>query len=182
MPLGPSESFVDSLNKAREVPAGSQADFDMPQIFGPMPGAKDTAGAVGTKLPCVAHSKVFTIWRPWETCRRCIAAIEHGEVALPEDEDYTCPHTNEKAFKEALDKCLSGDAALQSKEFFNLPDGTRCGHITWMEADESSLRKLELADRAKEKNWVWPPRPDLAFADPVEAAKNAVGGSNSNGG
>jgi hypothetical protein len=180
MALGPSESFVDSLNKAREIPTSqSGSGYDMPSVFGPMPGSGAGAqneGAVGTKLPCVAHSKVFTIWRDWEGCKRCLSDIDHQVVTLPASGDYTCPHTSEAEFKMTLDRCLAGDGALQSKEFFNLQNGTRCAHVVWMEADEKRLGEMKKAEEEKDKNWVYPPRLDQVFGEQNAAAKKAADG------
>jgi len=105
----------------------------------------------------LSFTKVFVLWRPWEKCKRCITAIDQGTVTLPEQSDYSCPHTQKVAYKEIIDRGLKGNAVLTAKEPFNLPNGTRCVHVEWMEPDPEQKKKIEKEMEERKKNRVYPP-------------------------
>ncbi len=119
---------------------------------GPVPDDK-----VSPELYYLSFSKVFVIWRFWESCQRCAQSIAQGATQLPLDGDYTCPHTDKTGYKEVVDRGLRGDAVLTLKDTFNLADGTRCVHVEWLEADPVRKRDLEKMAAEKAKNRVWPP-------------------------
>ena len=85
--------------------------------------------------------------------RRCAAALndDNIEIRLPYVGDYVCPHVQEAEFKVIRDKCLSGDFLLDRQEFFNLRDGTRCVHISWLEVDAEKLKQLDQLKRVRDK-------------------------------
>ena len=119
---------------------------------GPVPDDK-----VAPEMYYLAFSKVYVIWRPWESCRRCMASIDHGTTVLPEDGDYACPHTDQSKYKDVIDRGLRGDAVLTSKDTFNLADGSRCVHVEWLEPDPVRKRELEKLAKEKAENRVYPP-------------------------
>ena len=111
-------------------------------------------GQPAIELAVKSFSEVFVLWRPWEVCERCKDAIKdpEDEIELPAVGDYTCPHVQKAEFKEARDKCLSGEALLSNEEFFNLRNGTRCVHIAWLEPDQKVMKKLDKLKKVREEN------------------------------
>lgn len=109
-------------------------------------------------------SKVFVIWRPWETCKRCIQELDDENLQLPSNGDYTCPHVNSVEYKDTIDRCLRGEGIISTKEAFNLKNGTRCVHVEWMEADPERAKEIEKMMAEREKNRVYPPDVEGAFA------------------
>jgi hypothetical protein len=114
-------------------------------------------GKAAPKTHFLAFTKVFVLWRPWEKCARCLKAIDNDPSILPEYSDYSCPHTQQVAYKELIDRGLSGDSVLTSKEAFNLPNGTRCVHLEWIEPDPKQKKKIEEAEAKKKESRVYPP-------------------------
>ncbi len=114
-------------------------------------------GNPAVKTHFLSFTKVFVLWRPWEKCTRCIRAIDADPSILPDNSDYTCPHTQEVAYKDIVDRGLGGTTVLTNKEAFNLPNGTRCIHLEWMEPDPDQKKKIEEEAEKKKKSRVWPP-------------------------
>ena len=151
--------------------------FDLPNLFdvqaGGVGGAprapKNKSGKMTVDLNCVSFSKVLVLWRPWENCPRCHAAMQENEVVFPDDDDYTCPHTQEKEYKRIKDLCLCGVAVLQKEEFFNVrSNDARCVHILWWCLDDASTAKLKAR---KAGDAVFPPNPEAVFAKGAEEDK-----------
>ena len=153
--------FAQTLMAARTVPAppdgtpGTPAEF--PPTFGPAESEIEEAapkpevreGAVAIDLGVRQFSEVFMLWRPWEKCKRCRDKIDANEITLPEEGDYTCLHTRNRAYKEKVDHCLRGKGAITLREYFNLTNGNRMVHMEWCEKDpeaaEREKKKKELA-------------------------------------
>lgn len=149
--------------------------FDLPNLFDatPRPGVaprqRRDSGKMSMDLNCVSFSKVLVLWRPWETCPRCQAAIAEKKVVLPEDGDYTCPHVQEAEYKRIKDTCLRGETVLQKEEFFNIrSNDARCVHILWWCVDPTSMAKLKAR---QEVDAVYPPNPEAVFAKGREEDK-----------
>lgn len=154
--------------------------FDLPNLFdvqrsGAPPRPKARSGKMTVDLNCVSFSKVLVLWRPWENCPLCQLAIAEEKVKLPDNDDYTCPHTQEAEYKRVKDMCLRGEAVLQKEEFFNVrSNDTRCVHILWWTLDEASMQKLKARSSA---DAVYPPNPEAAFAKGKEKDKKTRGAS-----
>jgi hypothetical protein len=155
-----TKTFADlAINQGRPSTEESNIEFDLPggNIFrsaqNDLIGKDVPPGKVGIQLVYLSFSKVFVIWRPWESCSRCNEAIqdESNKIKLPDVGDYVCPHVQEADFKTIRDKCLSGEFLLDRQEFFNLRDGTRCVHISWLEADAEKLKQMEQLKKVREK-------------------------------
>jgi len=172
MPVENTFDFKQLIVEARTPPepaeVGQGTAVELPHLFEepvkapPLMSTEVKEDKVAIEVAMQQQTKVFTLWRPWETCRRCLAAIKSGELELPEDGDHTCPHVQAEAYKAVVDVCLKGDAVLTSKEMFNLPDGARCVHVEWLTADEASMLKFKRQMEDKKKNSVYPP--DVAGA------------------
>ncbi len=175
-----SKNAAQVLQDARILP-GERTDGEIPTLFStgeknPFVGDKVEENALGLKVKVESFVKTFVLWRPWEYCGRCARKIELEEGTLPEEAgDYTCPHVQIESYKKAKDRCLSGEGVVTHEEFFMLKNGTRCVQFVWLEADKAFLEDLERKQNVKDENWVYPPRPDKAFADPVDKAKKRAG-------
>ena len=118
----------------------------------------------GVSVPMLHHSRVFTLWQPWDKCKRCLQMIDDGTLTLPLDEgDIECPHTHRSDYKAIMDMGLNGDCVVALKEVYTLPNGKRMVHVEWMTPNETKLRQMERDAKARTENQVYPPRP---FADP----------------
>ncbi len=172
MPAENIFDFKQLIVEARTPPepaeVGQGTAVELPHLFeepakaAPVIATEVAEDKVSIEVAMQQHTKVFTLWRPWEECARCYKAFKQGELDLPEDNDYTCPHIQAADYKKIVDTCLKGDAVLTSKEMFNLPNGSRCVHIEWLVADADAMRKLKRQVENKKKNAVYPP--DVAGA------------------
>ena len=155
-----SQTYADlAVRQGRPSEESADANFDLPgnSLFrsaqNDLIGKEVSPGKAGIELSYRSFSKVFVLWRPWEVCSRCNEAIndETNSVKLPEVGDYVCPHVQEEDFKIIRDKCLGGEYLLDRQEYFNLRDGTRCVHISWLEVDPVKIKQLEKLQKAREK-------------------------------
>ncbi len=139
--------------------------FEAPAKAPPIMSSEVPEGKASIEIAMRHFTKVFTLWRPWEDCRRCKNAMEGDDplVVLPDEGDYTCPHVQTAEYKAIVDRCLSGAATMAVKEMFNLPMGARCVHLEWMEVDEVALKRLKNQEELKKQNAVFPPDVEGAF-------------------
>jgi hypothetical protein len=153
------KTYADLAIEQGRPSAEMGAEFDLPRssVFrsaqDDLIGKDAKPGKAGIELSYVSFSKVFVLWRPWEVCSRCSEALqdENNKIKLPDTGDYVCPHVQEKEFKVIKDKCLAGDHLLDRQEYFNLRDGTRCVHISWLEVDPVKMKQLEKLKKVREK-------------------------------
>ena len=156
-----TKTFADVVLQ-QENPTTREADtqFDLPgnSLFRDV--AQDVMGPQGSQNPGAVQlayrsfSKVFILWRPWQTCTRCqdeISDAENTDAALPSSGDYTCPHVQVADFKAIRDRILAGEAVREREDFFSLADESRCVHILWLEPDPTSLRKLNKMERVRKQ-------------------------------
>lgn len=155
---------------------GMRTDFDLPSIFSPTVDlfAEEKKDVETEEQPTAVprmncHTRTFTLWRPFEGCKRCKNAIEKGYLILPEDEgDYTCKHVQRKEYEEIINKIMRGRGIKQHEEFFMLGEGVRCVQIVWLEPDPEYLKELKAQQKKKEENRVYPPNPEKVFSQPVK--------------
>jgi len=134
---------------------------------------KTDANQVADQIRVVYFSRVFVLWRPYEMCPRCSNELNAGEVQIPLEGDYNCPHNDNAEYEKVVNLCLSGKGLLQKQEFFNRRENdARCVHIMWMIADPAHVEELEKKRKEKEKSVVYPPNPQKVFAEEY-AKKNA---------
>ena len=155
-----------------EIPETTQGSaVELPKLFEepsktpPIMSTEVSKDKVSIEVAMEQQTRVFTLWRPWEECTRCRNDMDGTppKVILPDEGEYMCPHVQLEVYKNTIDMCLRGDAVLTNKEYFNLPNGTRCVHIEWMVADPVAMRKLKQNLEEKKKNQVWPPDVEGAF-------------------
>jgi hypothetical protein len=161
-------NFADTVAAAKRLPLnpdGAPGDLsEFPAKFSPLPVPEerevakpqmfegDIAVDVGTRI----FSEVYVLWKPWEKCKRCLKAIDGENIILPEESDYTCPHTHRATYKEKVDFCLKGNGVITQREFFNLPNGTRCVHIEWLEQDPEAVERQKRKEEKRKQNSLAP--------------------------
>lgn len=103
----------------------------------------------------LSHSRIFVLWRPWETCARCLSNAEQT--------DYCCPHNDNADYRQVVDSCLRGDALIILREAFTLKDGIRCMHLEWLTIDPKFLAEQKRLEEQRRENQVYPPDIERAF-------------------
>ena len=172
---------AEILQNARTLP-GQNTDSELSTIFGgpnnpvsPFVNAEEIEeDTPKPSIPMMMETfcETYVIWRPWETCKRCLRAIEQDEDILPHDEgDYTCPHTQLITFKKVKDNCYRGDAVPTREEYNALKNGTQIVTFGWMQPDEEYMKKAAAKKKEQEENQVYPPNPDKVFSKPIEEVK-----------
>ena len=181
-----SDTFANVIEGSRAIPepmVGGGGSLDIPQMFQkeqPNPNVGEAKDGKGLNLKYLSNSSVYLLWRPWSKCGRCLkdirvmddamAAVPQGEETelvpiLPDVGEYTCPHNQNPEYKSVIDRCLTGDFIFRNEEFFNMVDGTRCVHISWLEPDPEQMKKMKEAAAAKKEDAVYPPNVAEAFKD-----------------
>ena len=156
----------------------SAQKFEFTNVFGGNKGGnlvspKTESDQIADQLKVIYHSRVFVLWRPYEACPRCSNDINSGDVQIPENGDYACPHNDNHEYEQIVNICLSGKALLQKQEFFNRRENdARCVHIMWMIADPEHVAELEKKKKDKKKDAVYPPNPQKVFEE--EYSKKSV--------
>ncbi len=175
MPLDTQFDFKQLIQEARNVPiepeTGQGTAVELPALFEkpvkapPVMTSEVPEDKVAIEVAMHAYSKVYTLWRPWEDCKRCFNDMggEDPKVVLPDEGDYSCPHVQVREYRESVDRCLSGKGVITTREMFNLPNGARCVHLEWMESDEKAMAKLKRMAEAKKRDAVYPPDVEGAF-------------------
>jgi len=160
---------IDAQTPPEPSSVGQGTAVELPPLFDDLPKTPPIVSSeikedkVSFEVAMQQHTKVFTLWRPWNECRRCHVALESQEVTLEDDEDYTCPYVQVKEYTNTVNMCLRGDAVLTTKEMFNLQDGSRCVHVEWLVADDESMRRMKKQMEAKKANAIYPPDVEGAF-------------------
>ena len=90
--------------------SGRRASFDRPARWPPSARFRFDHG-------------VYVVWRPWEGCGRCRAALEKGELTLPDRGDHVCPHTRHREYLALLADRALGKCEFTSHEPTTLPSG-----------------------------------------------------------
>lgn len=162
----------------------SAQKFEFTNVFGGNKGGnlvqpKTASDQIADQIRVHYSSRVFVLWKPYETCSRCTTDINKGDVVIPEEGEYTCPHNENTEYEKVVNLCLSGKALLQKQEFFNRRESdARCVHIMWMVADPAHIAELERKQKEKEKDVVYPPNPKKVFAEEYEnKSAEPTGGS-----
>lgn len=175
---GNTPSIVDVLMGARAEVPFITPEQELPMLFGapksssPLIVDKIDDSKPGRQVRLVSFTKVWVIWKPWPKCKRCLDAMDRGELELPDVGDWCCPHVQLDEYKRAKDKTLRGDAVKESEEHFQLHDGTCCVRFSWLETDPAFLEEMRKKEASKE-DAVYPPNPDKIFSAPLPDQKEA---------
>jgi hypothetical protein len=168
------------MDDFRSVVQANQT-LEFTNVFGSNKGGnlvtpKSKPDQVADPINVIYFSRVFVIWRPYELCPRCTAALNAQQIVIGPDEDYTCPHNNNEEYERVVNKCLTGEALLQKQEFFNMQEGTRCVHIMWMIADPKFVAEAKKKREAAAKDKVYPPNPAKVFQEEYDKKKETEPG------
>lgn len=67
--------------------------------------------------------ETYSVFRPWQSCKRCQKAIEENAELLPEHGDYVCPHTRHDEYVALMNRIRNAGNAgpwkLGAREFSN---------------------------------------------------------------
>lgn len=127
---GQPEDFVERLKKEDRAPA----------LTNPLTGARtgraftvreedDPANPYAQEIQAAKYDldhDVYVIWRPYNTCFRCMSKLraKPPQLELPDDGDYVCPHTRRTAYRTILAERAAGVVRFTSYESTTLKDGT----------------------------------------------------------
>jgi hypothetical protein len=152
------ESDVPTSGRAVQLPSL----FDTEEVEEKSPYIKEgkpELTKLGVETYMVFNSKVFVLYKPWETCSRCQEAAKAGQLDL-DSGDYTCPHTGNIEYQDIINMTLKGDSVLTTREFFTDMVGVRRVHVEWLTPDEKRKAELLREEKAKKDNQVYPPKLD----------------------
>lgn len=144
MPIKPDagSDFASVLNAAMRPPEPpTEGGKDLPDGFpfstAPTHRVLDTSESDG--IPGVVaydfrvRRKVFTIFRPWDSCARCGNAIAAGNEVLPEVGDFECPHTQVDDYETITNQILEGKLLFGSEQEITQKDGSIVVSLRWYE-------------------------------------------------
>ena len=87
--------------------------------------------------------RVFTLFRPWQECHRCQrlfrpkknaeGAWEDPELAMPENEDYLCPHNETEDYVALVNRCTVDEVRLIRRAVETLKTGVVQALVEWGE-------------------------------------------------
>ena len=92
--------------------------------------------------------RVYTIFRPWQECARCMRDFrpkknaegnwEEAALVLDGDGDYVCPHNEMKLYEEQINKIIGAKkrARLLRRNVETLKNGTVQALVEWAERTE----------------------------------------------
>ena len=133
----------------REFPDGFP--FASPQNYRVVE-TKDSDGIPGlVDYEFKAHRKVFLTFRPWERCQRCSNDLASEKTALPDDGDYTCPHTALKEYEALMERLLSAKDLYDSEKEYAQKDGTILVSVKWYTRVQKTKNKVTVRPGQKEE-------------------------------
>lgn len=139
-PVG--HDFAAVIAEAQRLPEAEEHGRDLPDGF---PFRANPAHRVVNELdpdaiPGVVaydfklHRQVFTIYRSWEGCSRCMNAIASQQAVVPQEKgDYTCPHNNKQEYETICNQILEGKLIFGSEQEVVQKDGTIVVSLRWYE-------------------------------------------------
>lgn len=149
-------AFAQVIEKANTAPLTEQQGKDLAdgfpfqakqghKVVDQMDAPELIRGAV--QYPYKIHRAVFTIYRPWGQCNRCMDDIATNQVVLPPDGDYTCPHTQKAQYEQIMDECLRAKFLLGTEQEIVQRDGTIVVSMSWYEKKMTSRERREAMKR-----------------------------------
>jgi hypothetical protein len=150
--------FSSVLAKAQELPFSEQHGRDLADgfPFAPAPHHKvvDTNDADPRAIPGVVkysakiHRRVFTIYRPWDSCSRCKDDVANNKVAIPDAGDYDCPHNNKDDYEKVINDILAGRLMMGSEQEVVQRDGTIVISLRWYERIPNKTERRQMMKAA----------------------------------
>jgi hypothetical protein len=134
------------------VPLGTTVEFEeIKEEPDPEEKKKEKNEIINT--PLKHRFKVFTLWKPWQSCSQC----SKQETVL-EKSDFVCPHTHSEEYSLLLDKIMDGAVLLLHKDIFTDPATQyRYAHMEWGIPDKIKAEENKRLMEKKIKEQVWPP-------------------------
>ncbi len=137
------DGFAAVLGRAQKLPTVNEdAGKDLPDGF-PIPSglhhrvvdtSNDPTAIEGLiAYDFTVHRGVYMIYRPWESCRRCLEAIGNNMIQPPVDGDMTCTHTQMAAYEAVINRTLSGEFLAGSEQDVIQKDGSIVVSVKWYE-------------------------------------------------
>jgi hypothetical protein len=143
--------FASVLSAAMQGPSEpDERGRDLPDGF-PLP-FNDKHRVIDTEADGIAgvtaydfkiHRKVFTIFRPWESCSRCGNDFASGAANLPDTGDYECPHVTRPEYEETINAILAGKMLFGSEQEIPQKDGSVIISLRWYEKIPTKKKKPE---------------------------------------
>ncbi len=113
--------FVSAFRASGSTPYGTVGPDEPGKIAGT------------TKYDFVIKRRVFLIYRPWESCQRCLDDVANNSVALPSSGDHECPHNELPSYEDVVTKILAGAYLFGSESEIANKDGTVAVSLRWYE-------------------------------------------------
>jgi hypothetical protein len=141
--------FAAVLRAASQTPEDFDSlGKDLPDGFPfPQEGRTKVIDTSEDGIPGVAafdfkvHRKVFTIFRPWDSCARCGRAMAAGEEEPPATGDYECPHVLVEEYETVVNDILAGKLLFGSEQEITQKDGSVLVSLRWYEKIPSKKKK-----------------------------------------
>lgn len=98
----------------------------------------------------VYQCRVFTVFRPWQECYRCLKAFrpkkgEDGETAaavvMDEDADYVCPHNENTAYTALANRMQKNEVVLVHRVMETLKSGVVQVVAEWGEPTDPGAKE-----------------------------------------
>jgi hypothetical protein len=150
------DPFNQTINKALGelgVDTSRNSGGNMPKAFENRKKLDDGLLAAHPDIPLEFHTKTFTVFRPWENCSRCLRNLESGEVIVPNDGDYMCPHTNLDTYESLMNQSVAGKHIVLLRESYSDPElGTQYVRVEWAEPNKEEFARMERQKKKKEED------------------------------
>jgi len=121
-----------------------------------MRGPRNPLEKPAKKTPAKVCYDVFSLFRPWQACRRCQEALTLGEVQPPpEAGDLACPHVRRKEFVDLCNRIRAGGpqapTQLRLEIWSSQATGERFAEVLWEEPAPQAQGAPSVAGAAKQK-------------------------------
>ena len=160
--------FATVLSRAQDLPSPDPDGRDLADTFpfSPPPHHnvvdskdEDPRAIQGiTKYRFRVHHRVFTLWRPWDSCGRCKDAIANGQAILPDVGDYCCPHNERSDYEKTANDILAARLLVGSEQEVVTRDGSIVISLRWYEPIPGKKERREAA-KARALGRDGPPSP-----------------------
>lgn len=104
-------------------------------------GPRDVFGDEGaSRGAVVVKYDVFSVFRPWQVCRRCQENFDPEKsvdpAALPDEGDIVCPHTRRAEYVALLNRCRTDNKSIRRLThtvWSSQATGERFAEVSWEE-------------------------------------------------
>jgi hypothetical protein len=99
--------------------------------------------ATRKKAKYLYQCRVFTVFRPWQECQRCLKMFRpkknadgdyvEPEIVMQEDADYVCPHNEKAEYVALVNRIARAEVQLVSRAMETLKPGVVQALVEWGE-------------------------------------------------